>query len=137
VARALTADGMSRSGALLRLLLLWLAGADFRLTLLAAPPVLPLIHRDLSFLIWAIPAAATATLVAVLTPQVPRELVRKSALWWPNWRDTRMWKLGLMQGSNGPIFFGADTSRIPCRPNRRPRISVRCATLQDAESRPT
>jgi MFS transporter, CP family, cyanate transporter len=28
-------------------LLLWLAGADLRLTLLAVPPVLPLIHRDL------------------------------------------------------------------------------------------
>src|SRR5438132_4905867 len=27
--------------------LLWLAGSDMRLTLLAVPPVLPLIHRDL------------------------------------------------------------------------------------------
>jgi CP family cyanate transporter-like MFS transporter len=31
----------------LRLALLWLAGNDLRLTLLAVPPVLPLIHRDL------------------------------------------------------------------------------------------
>jgi CP family cyanate transporter-like MFS transporter len=31
----------------LRLGLLWLAGIDLRLTLLAVPPVLPLIHRDL------------------------------------------------------------------------------------------
>jgi MFS transporter, CP family, cyanate transporter len=31
----------------LRLALLWLAGIDLRLTLLAVPPVLPLIHRDL------------------------------------------------------------------------------------------
>jgi CP family cyanate transporter-like MFS transporter len=31
----------------LRLVLLWLAGADLRLTLLAVPPVLPLIHADL------------------------------------------------------------------------------------------
>ena len=30
-----------------RLALLWLAGIDLRLTLLAVPPVLPLIHRDL------------------------------------------------------------------------------------------
>src|SRR4030088_1396535 len=30
-----------------RLVLLWLAGADVRLTLLAVPPVLPLIHVDL------------------------------------------------------------------------------------------
>jgi len=31
----------------LRLTLLWLAGIDLRLTILALPPVLPLIHRDL------------------------------------------------------------------------------------------
>jgi CP family cyanate transporter-like MFS transporter len=31
----------------LRALLLWLAGVDLRLTLLAVPPVIPLIHRDL------------------------------------------------------------------------------------------
>ncbi len=30
-----------------RLVLLWLAGADLRITLLAVPPLLPLIHRDL------------------------------------------------------------------------------------------
>jgi MFS transporter, CP family, cyanate transporter len=35
-------------GALYRLLLLWLAGIDLRLTILAVPPVLPLIHRDLA-----------------------------------------------------------------------------------------
>jgi CP family cyanate transporter-like MFS transporter len=33
--------------ATLRLAILWLAGADLRLTFLAVPPVLPLIHRDL------------------------------------------------------------------------------------------
>ena len=32
---------------MLRAILLWLAGADLRLTLLAVPPVIPLIHRDL------------------------------------------------------------------------------------------
>jgi MFS transporter, CP family, cyanate transporter len=31
----------------LRVVLLWLAGVDLRLTLLAVPPVIPLIHRDL------------------------------------------------------------------------------------------
>ena len=32
---------------LVRLLLLWLGGIDLRLTLLAVPPLIPLIHRDL------------------------------------------------------------------------------------------
>ena len=41
-----------------RLALLWLAALDLRVTLLALPPVLPLIHRDLHL---------TETAVAVLT----------------------------------------------------------------------
>lgn len=41
----MTAPGEPRS--LPRLALLWLAGIDLRLTILALPPVLPLIHRDL------------------------------------------------------------------------------------------
>ena len=46
------ADAASRfrwsGAALYRLLLLWLAGIDLRLTILAVPPLLPLIHRDLA-----------------------------------------------------------------------------------------
>jgi CP family cyanate transporter-like MFS transporter len=38
---------MTRSTTIVRGALLWLAGIDLRLTLLAVPPVIPLIHRDL------------------------------------------------------------------------------------------
>ena len=38
---------VSMSAARTRLGVLWLAGIDLRLTLLAVPPVLPLIHQDL------------------------------------------------------------------------------------------
>ena len=38
----------STGAALFGLMVLWLAGADLRLTVLAVPPVLPLIHRDLA-----------------------------------------------------------------------------------------
>jgi CP family cyanate transporter-like MFS transporter len=38
---------VTRSPSLVRVVLLWLAGIDLRLTLLAVPPVIPLIHRDL------------------------------------------------------------------------------------------
>ncbi|HEY0395034.1 MAG TPA: MFS transporter [Candidatus Elarobacter sp.] len=38
---------MTRSATVVRGALLWLAGLDLRLTLLAVPPVIPLIHRDL------------------------------------------------------------------------------------------
>src|SRR4051812_18199555 len=43
---ATLSSSMSRSA--VRLTLLWLAGIDLRLTPLAVPPVLPLIHRDLN-----------------------------------------------------------------------------------------
>jgi MFS transporter, CP family, cyanate transporter len=235
VTGAPTAEGVTRGGAFLRLSLLWLAGADLRLTLLAVPPVLPLIHGDLalgetsvaaltglpvlllgvaavpgslliarlgprraliaglvviaassalrgvgpasavlfsmsilmgagiaviqpalpslvsrwfpesaalatavyangllvgelasagltlplvlplvggswplSFVVWGIPVAVTAFLIGGLTPHVPPGPNRKSVLWWPNWRNAEMWKLGLMQGGNGAIFFGAN-----------------------------
>ncbi|MBV8367496.1 MAG: MFS transporter [Candidatus Eremiobacteraeota bacterium] len=36
-----------RPSPVVRIVLLWLAGIDLRLTLLAVPPVIPLIHRDL------------------------------------------------------------------------------------------
>ncbi len=36
-----------RAGPVVRGIVLWLAGTDLRLTLLAVPPVIPLIHRDL------------------------------------------------------------------------------------------
>lgn len=38
---------MTRSTSILRAVVLWLAGIDLRLTLLAVPPVIPLIHREL------------------------------------------------------------------------------------------
>ncbi|MBV9440293.1 MAG: MFS transporter, partial [Candidatus Eremiobacteraeota bacterium] len=36
-----------RAATVARAIVLWLAGIDLRLTLLAVPPVIPLIHRDL------------------------------------------------------------------------------------------
>jgi CP family cyanate transporter-like MFS transporter len=39
---------VTEKASIFRFILLWLAGIDLRLTLLAVPPVLPLIHRDLA-----------------------------------------------------------------------------------------
>lgn len=50
--------GFSQSRALTALLLLWLAGTGLRLTILAVPPVLPLIHDELNL---------SATQVGILT----------------------------------------------------------------------
>jgi len=78
---------------------------------LTLPLVLPLVGGSwpLSFVVWAIPVAATAVLIGAFTPHAPPEPNRRPALWWPNWRSVQMWKLGLMQGGNGAIFFGANS----------------------------
>ncbi|MFI4988965.1 MAG: hypothetical protein ACHQF3_16180, partial [Alphaproteobacteria bacterium] len=47
-ARAESRDGAASTGQpLTALLLLWLSGAGLRITLLAVPPVIPLLHADL------------------------------------------------------------------------------------------
>ena len=51
-------SGLSRSNVLTALALLWLVGAALRLTILAVPPVIPLIHDDL---------ALNATQIGILT----------------------------------------------------------------------
>lgn len=78
---------------------------------LTLPLVLPLVGDSwpLSFVVWAIPVAATALLIGGFTPHVPAERNRRPILWWPDWRSPQMWKLGFMQGGNGAIFFGANS----------------------------
>ena len=77
---------------------------------LTLPVVLPLVHGSwpLSLAIWAIPVAATALLIAALTPDLPAQGKRTPVSWWPEWRSGQIWQLGLMQGGNGAIFFGAN-----------------------------
>jgi CP family cyanate transporter-like MFS transporter len=58
-----------------RLALLWLAGADLRLTMLAVPPVLPLIHRDLALSEKAIGALSGLPVLLLGVAAVPGSLL--------------------------------------------------------------
>jgi CP family cyanate transporter-like MFS transporter len=58
-----------------RLALLWLIGADLRLTMLAVPPVLPLIHRDLALSEAAIGALSGLPLLLLGFAAVPGSLL--------------------------------------------------------------
>jgi len=73
--------------------------------------ILPLVGGSwpLSFLVWAVPVALTALLLLFCTAHEPRQPDQKPVLWWPNWRDPQLWRLGLMQGANGAAFFGANS----------------------------
>jgi MFS transporter, CP family, cyanate transporter len=54
-----------------RLLLLWLGGIDLRLTLLAVPPLIPLIHRDLHLDETGVGALVSLPVLLLATAAVP------------------------------------------------------------------
>src|SRR5437016_8248558 len=57
------------------LMLLWLAGIGLRLTLLAVPPVIPLIHRDLDLSETAIGTLGTLPSLLLAAGAVPGSLL--------------------------------------------------------------
>ena len=60
---------------LVRLLLLWLGGIDLRLTLLAVPPLVPLIHRDLHLDEKAVGALVSLPVLLLALASVPGALL--------------------------------------------------------------
>jgi len=73
--------------------------------------VLPLIGESwrLDFLVWSIPAALIAFLVAAFAPRSPEPGESANARrWWPDWRDGLIWRLGLMLGSITSMYFGSN-----------------------------
>jgi MFS transporter, CP family, cyanate transporter len=82
---------------------------------LTIPLVLPLVGGGwpASFVIWAVPVAATALLMA-LCPVPPNSRILSPttaaapARWWPDWRSRELWQLGLMQGGTGGLYFASN-----------------------------
>jgi CP family cyanate transporter-like MFS transporter len=58
-----------------RLLLLWLGGIDLRLTMLAVPPLIPLIHRDLQLDEKAVGALVALPILVLALASVPGSLL--------------------------------------------------------------
>src|SRR5260370_2346663 len=58
-----------------RLLLLWLGGIDLRLTLLAVPPLIPLIHRELHLDEKSVGALVSLPVLLFATAAVPGSLL--------------------------------------------------------------
>jgi MFS transporter, CP family, cyanate transporter len=73
--------------------------------------VLPLTGGSwrLDSMIWAAPVVVIAVLIAVLAPR-PGMLASAGTprLWWPNWRDSLIWRLGLMLGSVNALYFATN-----------------------------
>jgi CP family cyanate transporter-like MFS transporter len=79
---------------------------------LTLPLVLPLAGGSwrAAIAFWSLPVLLIALLVALLGP---RPTAAQSAeagrrAWWPNWRDARIWQLGLLFGGVNSIYFSTN-----------------------------
>ncbi len=71
-------------------------------------PVLPLIGGGwrASLAVWALPVLATALLVAALGRRPTPAAGAARTRWWPDWRDARVWQMGLLLGGVNATYFG-------------------------------
>jgi MFS transporter, CP family, cyanate transporter len=76
---------------------------------LTIPLVLPLVDNSwrMSFVVWSIPAFATALLVGLCAPraQGANGATAAGRLWWPDWRRPLIWRLGAILGSVNSMYF--------------------------------
>ncbi len=82
----------------------------------------------LSFVAWAVPVLATAAAVMWFTADVSEQR-RPNGLWWPDWRDARTWRLGLLQGGGSALYFACNAF-IPdyLQAIARPDLTGACLT---------
>ena len=77
---------------------------------LTIPLVLPVVGNSwrLSFVVWTVPVALTAVLVAVCARWLgaaSNGAVAMNRRWWPDWRQPLIWRLGLILGSVNAMYF--------------------------------
>jgi MFS transporter, CP family, cyanate transporter len=63
-----------------------------------------------TFALWAVPIVAIAAIIFVLAPRDGATSVRDQASgrWWPDWPAWDVWRLGLIFGGVGPLYFGTN-----------------------------
>src|SRR5437773_2774147 len=113
-------------------LLLWLLGAALRLTVLAVPPLIPVIQADLHLSGTEVGLLAGLPVILFAVAALPGSMLiaRFGALrtllfgllltaggggarvvaeqWWPDWRDPSVWRLGLIFASINSVYFGTN-----------------------------
>lgn len=70
-------------------------------------PVLPMVGGGWrsSLVVWAIPVILAAVLLFALGRR-PQATGRSATGWWPDWRDGRVWRCGLLLGGVNAAYFG-------------------------------
>ncbi len=77
---------------------------------LTATLILPLFGGSwpLGFVVWSLPVALTALAVLAFTPHAARGIDAPPLRWWPDWREARTWRLGLLLGCASTVYFNAN-----------------------------
>jgi MFS transporter, CP family, cyanate transporter len=72
----------------------------------ATPLVLPVINGSwrLSLLVWSLAVLCIAILIVKAGPGRPLEPIQRMP-WWPDWRESLIWQLGLIFGTITSIYF--------------------------------
>jgi CP family cyanate transporter-like MFS transporter len=103
-ARTWLANAVSTNGMLM--------GVTF-VSALSIPLVLPAVggswRQDL--LVWCVPGLVTVALFIFAAPRTrPDNAAANGAQrrWWPNWRSSQLWLLGIALGSNNALFFASN-----------------------------
>lgn len=73
-------------------------------------PLLPLVRGNwpLALAAWAILPLGTALVMAALRGRLPDAASGPATPWWPDWRAADTWRLGLVLGGVGTIYFGTN-----------------------------
>ena len=67
-----------------------------------------------TFALWAVPIVAIAAIIFVLAPRAGATSAgghvsgQGSGRWWPDWPAWDVWRLGLIFGGVGPLYFGTN-----------------------------
>jgi CP family cyanate transporter-like MFS transporter len=88
-------------------------------TLVTAPLLLVWLHGNwrLSLAMWSIPVVLTAVIVAFLAPRpsgtpglltTEKSFLTERTKWWPDWKNSLVWRLGIMFGSINAIYFATN-----------------------------
>jgi CP family cyanate transporter-like MFS transporter len=78
---------------------------------LMLPLVLPLVGGSWQwgFVVWSIPVAVIAMAVMLVAPaSAPNGSGLARRRWWPDWRETLIWRLGIMLGTINATYFATN-----------------------------
>ncbi|HEU4661220.1 MAG TPA: MFS transporter [Pseudolabrys sp.] len=81
---------------------------------LMLPFVLPFLGGSWqkAFVAWSVPVAIIAIAVLAFAPKqetVSAEALAARRRWWPDWRNSLIWRLGIMLGTVNATYFGTNT----------------------------